>query len=108
SDAWTEIEFVPGVSVTLQLRVGAAGVLLQVTVETPESESVTVPVAVSAAATRTALFAGELKTTTGAVLSRLIVEEVVTATPALLTVVPETILFAPSVFTRTGDGQVAI
>jgi hypothetical protein len=80
---------------------------LQVTEETPESESETLPVTEIEEAEEVDPSAGEVIEIAGGVLSRLIVAEAEDTFPATSTAVPAITWLEPSVLTVAGGVQVA-
>ena len=94
SVACTDIVFPPGLSVTEQLNDPAwmvAAEPLQVTAETPERASETLPVTERLGEVTVAPFAGEVMLNTGGVLSSLIVAAAEALLPATSVAVPEII-----------------
>ena len=109
SVARTAMVFGPATSVTVHDRLDwarVAGEPLQVTLEMPESESVTVPATGTGEAVMVAPDVGEAIVVVGGVLSILSVTESVAVWPALSVAVREMTWFAPSVVVTTGWGQV--
>jgi len=80
---------------------------LQLTVETPDNESDTLPVTVIADVETVAPFPGDVTLSTGGVLSMLNVTDADAVFPATSVAVPGICWLEPSVDTVTGDGQLA-
>jgi len=80
---------------------------LQVTAETPDTASFTVPTTAAEDEVNVAPFAGEVMLIVGGVLSSLTVIDVEALLPAASVAVPEMIWLAPSVVTVCGAGQLA-
>ena len=92
SVACTDIVFPPGLSVTEQLNDPAwmvAAEPLQVTAETPERASETLPVTETVGEVTVAPFAGDVMLNAGGVLSRLIVAAAEALLPATSVAEPE-------------------
>ncbi len=91
SVACTEIEFVPGVKATLQVKeepVTVAAIPLQVTVAMPERASLAVPIKVAVGVVSTAPDAGDVIETVGGVLSMLMLAVAVALFPARSVALP--------------------
>jgi hypothetical protein len=80
---------------------------LQLTVETPDNESDTLPVTVIADVETVAPFPGDVMLSTGGVLSMLSATDADAVFPATSVAVPGICWLEPSVDTVTGDGQLA-